>query len=105
MRFDSVPVGSSAFANPKSSTFYRHLALQLRTRRPVDLPHPAHVDLGGNVAMAETVSVAESHRFLTLYKPHVVTPGDAPRCLDLSPHTRIAIVVLSDRLQNAKVAR
>ena len=33
--------------------FHRHVALQLRVRRPINLPHPVLADLGGNLMRAE----------------------------------------------------
>ena len=38
---------------------HRHVALQLRVGRPVDLPHPALADLGGDLVRAEAGAGSE----------------------------------------------
>ncbi len=39
----------------------RHITIQLRVPRPVDLPHPAHADLGGHFVRAEARAGGQGH--------------------------------------------
>ena len=40
----------------------RHLALQLRIRRPIHLPHSAHTNLGGDLIGSEAATGCQRHK-------------------------------------------
>ncbi len=40
----------------------RDITIQLRVQRPVELPHPAHADLGGDLIRTEAGAGLQGHR-------------------------------------------
>ena len=70
----------------------RHVPVEFRIPRAVDLAHAAFADLGGDVVMAESGADFECHRLLGLVRAHsiygwAVAPAGARNCL-LHAHER-----------------
>ena len=64
----------------------RHLALELRISRLIDLPHASLADEGGHVVVSEAVTDGERHKLLELARFRADYTARMVRDYGKSPH-------------------